>query len=60
MVEGLHKLFRTVVKEIFQYLPPLGESSSEISHFIPDPTKFSDVTKLSDEMNKHWLKGNSK
>ena len=35
MVKGLHKLFITVVKEIFQELTPLGESDSEVSHFIP-------------------------
>ena len=27
MGKGLHKVFKTVVKEISQYLPPLGESS---------------------------------
>ena len=52
----LHKVFKTVVKEIFQELPPLGESSSEVSHFIPEPRKFAEVTKLSDDINKPWLK----
>ena len=28
MGKGLHKLFNTVVKEIFQELPPFGESGS--------------------------------
>ena len=35
MCKGSHKVFKTVVKEISQDLPPLGESSSEVSHFIP-------------------------
>ena len=30
-----HKVFSTVVKEIFQSLTPLGESGLEFSHFIP-------------------------
>ena len=32
--KGLHKLFKAVVREILQDLP-LGESGSEITHFIP-------------------------
>ena len=31
------------------------ESGSEVSHFIPEPTRFAEVTKLSDEKNKPWL-----
>ena len=46
MGKGLHKVFKTVVKDISQDLPPLGESSSEVSHFIPEPRNFSEVTKL--------------
>ena len=41
MSKGLHKLFKTVVKEIFQYLPPLGESGSEVSHIIPEYMRLS-------------------
>ena len=33
--KGLHKVFSTVVKDISQELTPLGESGSEVSHFIP-------------------------
>ena len=47
MGKGLHKVFSTVVKEISQELTPLGESGSEVSHFIPEPRNFSEVTKLS-------------
>ena len=39
-----------------QYLPPLGESGSEVSHFIPEPRNFAEVTKLSDNIKKPWLK----
>ena len=43
MGKGLHKVFSTVVKEISQELTPLGESGSEISHFIPEPRNFAEV-----------------
>ena len=43
MGKGLHKFFKTVVKDISQDLPPLGESGSEFYHFIPEPRKFSGV-----------------
>ena len=43
MGKGLQKVFKTVVKEISQELPPLGESGSEISHFIPKPGNFAEV-----------------
>ena len=37
-------------------MTPLGESGSEVSHFIPEPRNFAEVTKLSDNMKKTWLK----
>ena len=43
MGKGLHKVFKTVVKYILQELPPLEESGSEVSHFIPEPRNFSEV-----------------
>ena len=46
MGEGLHKVFKTVVKDILQDLPTLGESGSEVSYFIPEPRNFAEVTKL--------------
>ena len=46
MVKGLHKVFSTVVKEIYQELTPLVESGLEVSHFIPEPRNFAAVTKL--------------
>ena len=60
MGKGLHKVFLTVVKDISQEMIPLGESGSEVSHFIPEPRNFSEVTKLSDNIKKTWLKENLK
>ena len=42
----LHKVFKAVIKEISQNLPPLGKSGPEISHFIQEPRNFYEVTKL--------------
>ena len=52
MCRVLHKVFKTVVKDILQYLPPLGESGSEVSCLIPEPRNFSEITKLSDDIKK--------
>ena len=52
MGKGLHKVFSTVVKEISQEWTPLGESGSEVSHFIPEPRKFSKMKKLSYSIKK--------
>ena len=60
MGKGLHKVFKTVVKEISQELTPLGESGSEVSHFIPEPRNFAEVTKLSDNIKKPCLKATLK
>ena len=35
MGKFLHKVFSTIVKEILHELATLGESGSEVSHFIP-------------------------
>ena len=37
--KGIQKVFSTIVKDISQELPTLGESGSEVSHFIPEPKK---------------------
>ena len=60
MGKGLHKVFKTVVKDISQNLPPLGESGSEFSRYIPEPRNFSEVTKLSAEIKKPWIKATLK
>ena len=55
MGKGLHKVSSTIVKEISQELTALGESGSEVSHFIPEPRNFAEVTKLSENIRKPWL-----
>ena len=43
MGNGLHKVFKNVVKEIWQELIPLRESGLEVFHFILEPRNFSEV-----------------
>ena len=38
----------------------LGESGSEVSHFVPESRNLAEVTKLSDNINKPWLKATLK
>ena len=38
----------------------MGESGSKVSHFVPEPRNFADVTKLSGDINKPWLKATLK
>ena len=56
MGKSLQKLFKTAVRYISQELLPLGESVSEVSHFIPEPRNFFEGTKLSDDIKESWLK----
>ena len=37
-----------------------GESGSEVFHFIPEPRNFAEVTKLSENIRKPWLKATLK
>ena len=60
MGKGLHKVFSTIVKDILHELTILGESGSEVSHFIPEPRNVSEVTKLSENIRKAWLKATLK
>ena len=60
MGKGLHKVFSTTVKEISQELTNLGESGSEVSHFIPEPRNIAEVTKFSENIRKPWLKATLK
>ena len=41
-------------------MKPLGESSSEVTYFIPEPRNFSKVTKLSENIKKPCLKSTLK
>ena len=58
MGKGLQK--KSVLNNISQVLPILGESGSEVSDFIPDPRNFSEVTIFSDDINKTRLKETTK
>ena len=60
MVKVLHKVSKTVVKEILQEMTPLGEYGSEVSRFIPEPRNFAQVKTLSDNIKKPWLKSTLK
>ena len=41
-------------------MTPLGEYGSNVSHFIPEPRNFAEVTKLSGNIKKPWLKATLK
>ena len=60
MGKGLHRLFSTIVSEISQELTNFGESGSEVSHFISEHRNFAEVTKLSENVRKRWLKATLK
>ena len=60
MGKFLHKVFSTIVKEISHELATLGESGSEVSHFIPEHRNFAELTKLSENIRKPWLKATIK
>ena len=60
MGKCLHKVFSPIVKEILQELTNLGESGSEVSHFITEPRNFAEVKKLSENIRKPWLKATLK
>ena len=38
----------------------MGESESEVSHFFLEPKNFAEMTKLSDNIRKPWLKATLK
>ena len=60
MGKYLHRVFSTIVSEISQELTNLGESGSEVSHFIPEPRNFAEVTKMSENIRIPWLKATIK
>ena len=60
MVKGLHKLFKTIVKQILQDFPPLGKSDSEVSHLIQEPRNFTEVITLSDDIKRPCLQATLK
>ena len=46
MEKGLHNVFMDVLNELNNSFPDLGESVSEVSHFILEPSNFAEVTIL--------------
>ena len=50
MDNGLHKVFKTVIKDILQVIPLLGIFGLEVFHFIIKQRNFAEVTKLSDDI----------
>ena len=60
MSKCLHKVFKVIVNVISQLLPILGESGSEVFFLVLDPRNFTEVTRLSEDINKPWVKENLK
>ena len=60
MGKGLYKVFKAVFNENLQALPILGESGSEVSYFIPEPRNFAELTRLSEETKKPYIKATLK
>ena len=58
--KGLHNVFIDAVNELHNKLPVLGESGSEVSHLIPEPRTFSEVTRLLADVKIYWLKSDLK
>ena len=56
MGKVLHKVFKAVVNELSEALPILDESCLKVSYFTPEPGNFSEVTRLSEDIRKPWLK----
>ena len=57
MDKGLNKFFKAVVNELNNSLPNLGESISEVSHFILEPSNFAVVTILPEDVKRiGWKK----
>ena len=38
----------------------MGESGPEVSYFIPEPRNFAEMTRLSEDINKTWIKATLK
>ena len=58
--KGLRKLFKAAVNYISQALKFQGQSGSEVSYFIPEPRKSAEVTRISEDIKKPWIKANLK
>ena len=60
MGKCLQRVFSTIVSDISQELSNFGETGSEVSHFIPEPRNFAEVTRLAENIRKPWLKATLK
>ena len=56
MGKCLHKVLKAVVNELNNAWPNFEELGSEVWHFIPGPRNFSEVTRLTADVKKAWLK----
>ena len=52
MGKGLHTVFKYVVNELKNALRTLGESISQVLHFIPEPRNFTIGTRLPADVKK--------
>ena len=52
----LYKLFKSVVNELKNAFPKLWKSVSEVSHLIPEPRDFAELTILPADLIKARLK----
>ena len=60
MVKGLHKFFKDFLNELNNTLSTLVELGSKVSHFIPEPRNFVEVTRLPEDVKNYWLKATLK
>ena len=51
---------RMLLMRFHKALPIVGESISEVSHFIPEPRNFVEVTRLLEDIKIPWLKSTLK
>ena len=56
MVKGSHKVFKAVCNGLSESIPIMVESGSGVFYFIPEPGNFAEVTRLSSDIRKLWLK----
>ena len=57
---GVHRLFRTIAREVNKETPEMGEQGSEVAPFLPEPRNFAEVTRLPAEVKKPWLRATLK
>ena len=60
MGKGLQKVFNFTLKQLNNSLSTLGESGSEVSHFISETRNFSEFTRLPTEVKDAWINSTMK